>query len=95
MQIRALANAIKNSSTILLPQWNMKLEDLGLNVRIIPRDVATRWNSTFDMLNFAIDYRLAIDEMTAIRDLRKYELENEDWETAVHLRDTLKAFFFW
>jgi len=93
-QLRALSNAIKNSSTILLPIWNTKLEDLGLNIRMMPRDVATRWNSTFDMLDFAIDYRAAIDDMTSIRDLRKYELENDEWDTAVNLRDTLKACCF-
>lgn len=57
----------------------------------MPRDVATRWNSTFDMLNFAVDYRKAIDIMTAVRDLRKYELDDEEWATAVNLRNTLKV----
>ena len=92
-QLRALANAIKNSSTILLPQWTAKLEELGLKVRMMPRDVSTRWNSTFDMLNFAIDYRPAIDSMTSNRDLnlRKYELEDDEWAVAENLRDTLKA----
>src|ERR1700678_1649466 len=59
-QLRALSNAIKNSSTILLPIWNTKLEDLRLNIRIMPRDVATRWNSTFDMLDFAISVAAAV-----------------------------------
>ena len=93
VQLRALANAIKNSSTILLPQWNAKLEELGLNVCIMPRDVSTRWNSTFNMLDFAINYRTALDAMTSNRDLslRKYELEDNEWAIAEHLRDMLKV----
>lgn len=93
VQLRALANAIKNSSTIILPYWLVKLEELGLRVRMMPRDVSTRWNSTFDMLKFAIDYRAAIDAVTSNREfnLRKYELADEEWAIAVNLRDTLKA----
>jgi hypothetical protein len=42
----------------------------------MPRDVTTRWNSTYDMLKFALEYRKAIDILTADRqnDLRNYEL---------------------
>ena len=71
----------------------MKLEDLDLGVRMMPRDVITRWNWTFDMLEFAIDYRAAIDAITSNSDLnlRKYELEDNEWIIAVNLRDTLKV----
>ncbi|KAH7926227.1 hypothetical protein BV22DRAFT_1009661, partial [Leucogyrophana mollusca] len=42
------------------------------------------------MLEFAIEYRRAIDELTAKKvDLRKYELDNNEWEIATHLRDVL------
>jgi hypothetical protein len=60
---------------------------------MIPRDVATRWNSTFDMLDFAIAYRIALDDMTSDRDLnlRKYELQDDEWAVAIQLRNTLKA----
>ena len=59
----------------------------------MPRDVSTRWNSTFDMLDFAIAYRTALDDLTSNRDLnlRKYELEDDEWAVAINLRDTLEA----
>jgi hypothetical protein len=57
------------------------------------RDVATRWNSTYDMLEFAVQYCPAIDTMMAIRDLdlRKYELVSSEWKIAAELRDVLKV----
>jgi hypothetical protein len=84
---------MKNSSTIILPQWLKMLKDLGLSVRMMPRDVSTRWNSTFDMLNFALNYRLAIDSITSTRELnlRKYELQDDEWAIAENLRDILKV----
>lgn len=59
----------------------------------MPRDVATRWNSTYEMLAFAVDYRLAIDSITGDRDmkLRQYELNEDEWEAAVQLRAALKV----
>ena len=45
------------------------------------------------MLNFALEYRVPIDAITSDRDLnlRKYELEDDEWEVAQNLCDTLKA----
>ncbi len=62
---------------------------------MMPRDVSTRWNSTFDMLDFALDYRVPIDKITFSRDLnlRKYELQDDEWVIAGTLRDSLKAGF--
>ena len=59
----------------------------------MPRDVATRWNSTYDMLEFAIEYREALDSITGNQKmkLRQYELTDEDWTIATHLRDVLKV----
>ena len=87
---------MKNSSTIILPQWVVKLKELKLDIRMMPRDVATRWNSTFDMLDFSITYRSALDAMTGNRglNLRKFELDNEEWVAAEKLRDTLKVNFY-
>jgi len=47
----------------------------------------------FDMLEFAIKYRTAIDSITSNHELnlRKCELEDDEWEVAGNLRDTLKA----
>ena len=61
----------------------------------MPRDVATRWNSTYDMLEFAVEYRSALDSITGNRDmkLRRYELSGEEWDIAKHLRDVLKVSF--
>lgn len=59
----------------------------------MPRDVATRWNSTFDMLEFALEYRTAIDRITdkCKLGLGEYELDDEEWILAKELHDVLKV----
>ena len=84
---------MKNSTTIILPAWFETLDKLELSSRMMPRDVTTQWNSTFDMLVFAVEYRVAIDEISGDRalKLRKFELNTEEWQVAVQLRDVLKV----
>ena len=69
------------------------LDETGLAKRVMPRDVSTRWNSTYDMLNFALDYRVPLDSITANRDmkLRQYELSREEWKIVGHLQSVLKV----
>ena len=45
------------------------------------------------MLEFALEYRMAIDQMAAEKDndLRRYELCDEEWALAGQLRDALKV----
>lgn len=45
------------------------------------------------MLAFAVEYKKAINEITADQELklRKYELLREEWEIVVQLRDVLKV----
>ena len=47
----------------------------------MPRDVATRWNSTYDMLKFALTYSEPINQITRDRSikLRQYELKDHEW----------------
>jgi hypothetical protein len=81
-QVRQLAFAIINSSTKLLPAWRRVCIRQKKKPSLIPRDVVTRWNSTYDMLQFALDYRTPIDAITAdkILKLRKYELDDVHWK---------------
>ena len=73
--------------------WLEKIEVFHLRVRMMLRDVSTRWNSTFDMLDFALTYRLPIDSITSNRELNlcKYELQDDEWDLAENLWDTLKV----
>ncbi|KAF8148657.1 hypothetical protein B0H34DRAFT_785604 [Crassisporium funariophilum] len=45
------------------------------------------------MLNFAVKYRAPIDQMTSNCELNlcQYELDNQEWNIAVNLRDILKV----
>ena len=84
---------IINSSTRLLPEWKTVCEEEGLPVRLLPRDVRTRWNSTFDMLDFAIKYRAVVDRMTMrpINCLRAYELDDAAWTMLTQIQEVLEV----
>ena len=64
-----------------------------LKLRLMPRDVVTRWNSTYDMLTFSLEYRKAVDEITSNRDLklRQNELDEEEWIIIEDLAAILKV----
>jgi len=104
LQLRKLAYAIKNSTTIILPRWKEIIELCALTltskkkltVRKMPRDVSIRWNSTYDMLKFSSTYREPINKITDDRSmkLRDYELKDPEWKIVEDLRDCLKVGFF-
>jgi hypothetical protein len=53
-----------------------------------------RWNSTYDMMKFALTYREAIDKITADKSLklRRYELDNNNWVIVEDLVSVLEVF---
>ncbi len=93
LQIRTIAYKILHSSTILLPAWYDIVEKHELPCRVLPRDVRTRWNSTFHMLEVALQYKDAIEDITSEKKfgLREYEMDEEEWTMAEQLRNVLKV----
>ncbi|KAG1850973.1 hypothetical protein C8R48DRAFT_613052, partial [Suillus tomentosus] len=91
--LHKLTFKILHSTTILLPAWKSILKDLKLAVRIMLHDVSTCWNSTYDMLNFALEYWKGIDAMTDTRKLGlgEYELKSNEWMLVKQLHDVLKV----
>ncbi|KAF8219771.1 hypothetical protein L208DRAFT_1337857 [Tricholoma matsutake] len=92
-KLQKVAFAIKNSTTIILPRWFPILQDLELTELMIPRDVSTQWNLTFDMLDFTIEHITAINAITSNCDmkLRQSKLSEHKWDVACQLRDVLKV----
>ena len=75
---------------------NKEKSEIPLGVHMMPRDVTIRWNSTFDMLNFAVTYRRALESLTGTlgMGLQDYELSDDDWVIAKDLRDILEVSFY-
>lgn len=92
-QLWKLAFKIIHSTTLLLPAWKAMLEKLELAIRIMPRDVTTRWNSTYDMLIFAYKYRDALKGLTSDLNngLQEFELDDGEWELVKSLINILKV----
>jgi hypothetical protein len=90
-QIRKLSSSTVRSTTKRLPEWYRILEKLKLAKKTLPRDVPTRWNSTFRMLNTANEYRSAVDKLTSNRlmGLHKCEMTDDEFAINEELRDVL------
>jgi len=91
LQLHKLSYAIINSTTLLLPKWFSTLEDLKLDECTMPQDVSMHWNSTYDMLKFAIDYWKVIDRLTGDKNLglQQHKLSDDEWEIAKQLSSLL------
>ncbi|THU76474.1 hypothetical protein K435DRAFT_704796, partial [Dendrothele bispora CBS 962.96] len=61
VKLRKISFKTINSSTLLLPQWFAILNEHKRKEKVIPRDVKTRWNSSFDMLDYGCEHRKAIN----------------------------------
>jgi hypothetical protein len=85
--------AVKNLSTLTLPEWFKILGRLDLAPCMIPWDIKNRWNSTYDMLQFSIEYHVAIYELASNCkfELWKYEMSKEEWVIAAQLCKVLKV----
>jgi len=63
---------------------------------MMPRDMATRWNSTYDMLEFANEYHAALNIMTTDHNMNlcKFELSKKEWAMANELCEVLRVHLF-
>lgn len=61
--------------------------------RYIPRDVRTRWNSTYDMLVVALAYRDVYTDFTMNKEhgLSTFKLSAKEWKIGEELKDVLKV----
>ncbi len=91
--MRKLAFKVVNSSTILLPAWYDLCRQLKMSEKLIPRDVPTRWNSTYNMAVTTVEYQDVYKRITADSELglRVFELNRREWTILKQLRDVLKV----
>ncbi|PIL26320.1 hypothetical protein GSI_12076 [Ganoderma sinense ZZ0214-1] len=87
-KIRKISFKIIHLTTPLFPTWKACCAAEGLPVKLLPRDVRTRWNSTFDMLDCVLKARVVVEKTTGDKahGLRACELSDEEWEIAGQLR---------
>ena len=78
---------------VALPGWCQTCKANHPKPKLILRDVATQWNSTYDVLRFAIIYQIAIDSIMADKSLKlhKFELDNDDWKIMNDLASVLEV----
>ena len=58
---------------------------------MMPRDVSTWWNSTFDMVQFAVAYHEPLNDLTGCQAMKlwDYELMKDEWKIAEQLSGVL------
>ncbi|TFY82867.1 hypothetical protein EWM64_g1152 [Hericium alpestre] len=93
VKLRKLAYKMIHSTTKILPAWRAIVVEKNLADRLMPRDVSTRWNSTYNMLVFVVDYQHVIRVLVADDeyDLQQYMMFTNEWKIVQQLRDVLKV----
>lgn len=88
-----MSNKINNSTTDLLPLWRSLFEELDERIRILKRDVTTRWNSTHDMGKSVLAHKTKYNTITDARanKLTNYRLSTEEWEILEQLVEVLQV----
>ncbi|KAJ3742257.1 hypothetical protein EV360DRAFT_57808 [Lentinula raphanica] len=89
---RKISFKIIHSTTNLLPKWRAHVSEMEFKDQVLPRDVATRWNSTFDMLSAFLQMK---DLVSGFLDhssyqLVEYILDDDEWEAIEGLVSVLK-----
>ena len=92
-QLRKTGYALKNSPTVVTPRWRELCKARKIKDKNMPLDVRTHWNSTYVLLEFAVEYHEVIDNLTSERglELRDYEMDPDEWQLAKQLRYILKV----
>jgi len=95
-QTHKITFKIINPPTLLLPQWHSLLNHeapVQLQGRVLPRDVSTRWNSTFDHLAVFIELEEYVDKFAGLREhgLWQFELTQEEWKCVKQLVKVLQV----
>ncbi|KAJ3753995.1 hypothetical protein EV360DRAFT_29703, partial [Lentinula raphanica] len=81
-QTRKISYKLINSSTGLLPKWREHLSDTEFAGRTLRRDVATRWNSTHNMLECFLEMKTVVSSFLdrASYKVSEYMLSDEEWD---------------
>ncbi|KAE9404172.1 hypothetical protein BT96DRAFT_813986, partial [Gymnopus androsaceus JB14] len=93
---RHVSFKIINSPTLLLPCWRETTAGTSFKNRTLPRDVATCWNSTYDMLKAFLEMKELVKAFLdcASYGLSAYALSEKEWQAINDLVSALKAQFF-
>ena len=100
VQLRNLAKRIFNSPTIRADLENACLKSKIKSVQMV-RDVATRWNSTAELLGRALQLREALNLLVILEHhnrprsarLRRFQLTKSEWDLLEKLFPFLEVFY--
>ncbi|KAJ3767072.1 hypothetical protein FB446DRAFT_652718 [Lentinula raphanica] len=90
---RKISYKIINSPMLLLPKWREQLAGSDFAKQTLLKDVATRWNSTHNMLESFLQLKPAVVEFLdrASNRLSEYVLTDEEWEVVDELVSVLQV----
>ncbi|KAJ3969708.1 hypothetical protein EV361DRAFT_997987 [Lentinula raphanica] len=90
---RKIAFKIIHSTTGLLPKWRDHVAGTQFKGLVLPRDVSTQWNSTYDMLAAFLAMKEPVTEFLdrSRHGLSDFALDDEEWNAIEGLVSVLKV----